>query len=313
VLSYVTHFNQAYLSRGLALIDSMGQSDRLVVFCHDDKTLSVVNSLGLERIEAIPISALEKQYPELSIAKRTRSSLEYFFLLSPYVIKFLIEKRFVKLAVYVDADVFFFKEPQYIVQMLNEATDVAITPHRFSDRDKYMEKYGKFNVGWVAFRDSKNGLKILDSWAKSCLQSTSTIPTKMSFGDQKYLDYFEEAEGCTQVISHTGVNLAPWNVISVERQKNALSHLSDDLILFHFSGLKRFPLFASIGFAGYSKKPSPQVKKYIYRVYLKKLVNFENRYDCSSIQKYSIFNLHGWLREIFYQDLILVSNISKNV
>ncbi len=313
MLSYVTHFNQAYLSRGLALIDSMENSDKIVVFCHDEKTLNVVNSLRSEKIEAIAISELESEYPELLIAKHTRTSLEYFFLLSPYVIKYLFEKQFISLAIYVDADVFFFRKPQYIVKLLSDETDVAITPHRFSERDKYMEKYGKYNVGWVAFRNTEKGLKILDFWAESCLESTSTNPTKTSFGDQKYLDYFEEFRGFTQIIDHTGVNLAPWNIVSVDCDQNGLSHMGDDLILFHFSGLKRFPLFTSIGFAGYSKRPSATIRRNIYRFYIKKLVNYEKTYECSSVQKYSIFNLHAWLREIYFKDLILVLNTSKDV
>ena len=313
MLSYVTHFNEAYLSRGLALIESMDETDKLVVFCHDEKSLSVIKSLDLNRIEALSVSDLEKEYPELIQAKLTRSRLEYFFLLSPYVIKFLIEKRFVQVAIYVDADVFFFKKPECVVQMLDDIADVAITPHRFSQRDKYMEKFGKFNVGWVAFRNSEFGLKILDFWAISCLRSTSTIPTDTSFGDQKYLDYFEELGGYTQVINNTGVNLAPWNITSVKLQDIGLIHVDEDLILFHFSGLKRFPFFASIGFAGYSKTPSSEIKKYIYSEYLKRLVYYENRYDCPNIQPYSIFTMHAWLREIFYRDLTLVLNVSKHI
>ena len=312
MLSYVTHFNEAYLSRGLALIESMDETDKLVVFCHDEKSLSVIKSLDLNRIEALSVSDLEKEYPELIQAKATRSRLEYFFLLSPYVIKFLIEKRFVKVAIYLDADVFFFKKPEFVVQMLDDIADVAITPHRFSQRDKYMEKFGKFNVGWVAFRNSEYGLKILDFWATSCLNSTSTIPTDTSFGDQKYLDYFEELGGYTQVINNTGVNLAPWNITSVKLRDTGLMHVDEDLILFHFSGLKRFPFFASIGFAGYSKTPSSAIKKYIYSDYLKRLVYYENRYDCPNIQPYSIFTKHAWLREIFYRDLTLVLNITKH-
>ena len=312
MLSYVTHFNEAYLSRGLALIESMEETDKLVVFCHDEKSLSVIKSLDLNRIEALSISDLEKEYPELIQAKAIRSRLEYFYLLSPYVIKFLIEKRFVKVAIYVDADVFFFKKPEFVVQMLDDMADVAITPHRFSQRDKYMEKFGKFNVGWVAFRNSEYGLKILDFWATSCLKSTSTLPTDTSFGDQKYLDYFEELGGHTQVIKNTGVNLAPWNITSVKLQDFGLMHIDEDLILFHFSGLKRFPFFASIGFAGYSKTPSSAIKKHIYSEYLKRLVYYENRYDCPNIQPYSIFTTHAWLREIFYRDLTLVLNVTKH-
>jgi hypothetical protein len=313
MLSYVTHFNQSYLSRGLALIESMDEDDKLVVFCHDEKSLTVVKSLNLKRIEALSLSVLEKEYPELISAKLTRSSLEYFFLLSPYIIKFLIEKRLVQLAIYVDADVFFFKKPERIVEMLNEDADVAITPHRFSLRDKYMEKYGKFNVGWVAFRKSEYGLKILDFWANSCLESTSMIPTDTSFGDQKYLDYFEGLGGCVQIIDNSGVNLAPWNTISVKPQETGLFHEGEELILFHFSGLKRFPFFASIGFAGYSKTPSGLIKKRIYGDYLKKLIYYERMYDCPNVQAYSIFNKHAWIREIFYRDLKLAFNISKNI
>jgi len=133
-----------------------------------------------------------------------------------------------------------------------------------------------------------------------------------NFGDQKYLDYFLEIDSSVQFISHPGMNVAPWNCEDLRVVDGRLVHESEPLLFFHFSGLKTFPTLTAMGFAGYSKKPSKIVREHLYRGYIETILNFEIMYDCKNTQKYSLLDLKGWLRELFFLDLMCNSNILKN-
>jgi hypothetical protein len=312
MLLFVTHFDDNYLSRGLALIESIGSKINIVVFCHDSKTFNTISKLEQENVICLKLLDLESAFPELIPAKSERSTLEYYFLLSPYVVLYAIEILNSELAIYIDADTYFLSDVSLAIEQLDPDKAVGIIPHRFSERDLYMEKYGKYNVGWVSFRNSDAGMRVLTFWRDACLRSTSTIPTEGIFGDQKYLDYFLEVDSSVQVINHPGMNVAPWNYQNLCIIDGRLVHESEPLLFFHFSGLKTFSPFAIMGFAGYSKRPDRNVKKYLYRGYLDTILNFELLYQCKNAQHYSQLGLKGWLREIFFADLMCNLNIFKN-
>jgi hypothetical protein len=308
---FVTHFNEKYLSRGLALIESMGPKASIVVFCHDSKTFKTVSKLEQENVICLDLLELESTFPELISAKSARPTLEYYFLLSPYVILYAIEILNSELAIYVDADTYFFAEVSLALEQLDPNKDVGIVPHRFSERDLYMRKYGTYNVGWVSFRNSDAGMRVLYFWRNACLRSTSTIPSEGIFGDQKYLDYFLEIDSSVQVISHLGMNVAPWNCKDLRVIDGRLVNESDPLLFFHFSGLKTYAALAVMGFAGYSKRPGRNVRKYLYQGYIDKILAFELLYDCKNTHRYSQLDIKSWLREIFFADLMFKSNTFK--
>lgn len=289
----------------------MRDEEELFVICHDSQTLIAVSSLNHSRVTPILLSDMENCYPELEGARKDRSELEYFFLLSPYVIEYAFEKSNCDIAIYVDADLYFFRKPSEALHHMSQDFHVSIIPHRFSPRDLYMEKYGRFNVGWVAFRNSERGREVLEYWRTACLKSTSTTPTESVFGDQKYLDNFEAFEGSTQVVEHPGMNVAPWNFQYVNSLQDGLVHDKSELLFFHFSGFKKFRFISSIGFAGYSKFPSFAARKHIYRRYLDDLNEFESKYNCSSAKSFKSLSLKLWLRELYYRDLMLNINPRK--
>jgi hypothetical protein len=308
---FVTHFNHRYLSRGLALIQSLGSKTNILVFCHDNKTYEVIQGLGLENLTAIELEILENAYPELDSAKSSRAILEYYFLLSPYVVHYALTFLNASLAVYIDADTFFFQDPNLALAELDPYCDVAIIPHRFDTKNSYMNKYGIYNVGWVSFRNTTGGMQILEFWRESCLNSTSTVPTEKIFGDQKYLDFFAKVGPGVQVISHPGMNAAPWNCRDVKLQNQVLFHEELPLIFFHFSGLKNFAFFSAIGFAGYSKRPKQIVKRQIYKKYISTLARLEKSHDCNNRQIIGDLNFKGWAREFYYFDLLVNFNLLK--
>ena len=45
-------------------------------------------------------------------------------------------------------------------------------------RNYHLGKYGNFNVGWLAFKNSLESLALLDWWATKCIESTSSSLVK---------------------------------------------------------------------------------------------------------------------------------------
>jgi len=283
------------------LLESLGGNE-VKVLCHDSETESWVRNLGKSNIQVIDYGQISVAFPELDLARSNRTLLEFYFLLTPYLIKWLFLEFNPTIAVYVDADTYFFSDPTNVLDLFDSKNSVAIVPHRFSARDKYMEKYGKYNVGWLAFRNDTEGNTVLNFWMTSCLNSTSKVASESIFGDQKYLDLFQEISTSTQVIVHAGVNAAPWNCRNVKIIGDVIYIEDEPLYLYHYSGLKRFNFFYVIGFADYSKRPSRAIKRYIYKPYIKGLEKINSGFISS--HKISNIGIKGWVRELFYLDTI---------
>jgi len=73
---YCTLFNHKYLSRGLALFESLQQLDdkmELYIVAMDDLAYSKLTAEQIPHIIAISISDIEKEAPEMLVAKANRS------------------------------------------------------------------------------------------------------------------------------------------------------------------------------------------------------------------------------------------------
>lgn len=282
-----------------------GSLDRVICVCHDRETLTKLNSLQIENLIAIPLDDVEAHFIELKNAKADRSPLEYFYCLTPYLVDYANQKFHAEVIAYVDADIYFFKNPDLAVLELSEECDIGIVPHRFEEKDRYLEKYGIFNVGMILYRESLESVAVMDWWKEKCIESTSLKVTAESFGDQKYLNQFPKMSEKVFVINNQGHNAAPWNCYNVilDESKNLLLN-NFAIIYFHFSGLRRFHFFTRMGYAGYSRRPTRTIRKHIYQQYLRALKSAEN--DCKITIKENLksLSIKEWLREIYYLDLI---------
>ena len=78
MLNFCTLFDSVYLSRGLAMYNSLNQHCKdfhLYIFAFDDKCYSVLKSLQLENATVISLSEFEDG--ELLRVKPTRTRAEY--------------------------------------------------------------------------------------------------------------------------------------------------------------------------------------------------------------------------------------------
>lgn len=307
-LGIITHCDANYLSRALALIHSLrenGESAMIHVLCHDSLSFEKLNQLQLPGVSGISRSTLFETFPELVEAERNRSSLEFYYLFSPYLLKYL-EKIGYDYLVYLDSDLYFFGSLESTL-VTAQNFDIGIVPHRFNDVDAHLNMYGIYNVGLVYFKSNSPALKTLDWWAKSCLHSTKLEVTDTSFGDQKYLDFFEQMKAAIYVFNSHGHNTAPWNNELAELSENREIRIrGEELLYFHFSGLRIYRNFATLGFTSYRKKPNRIMKKHVYRKYIEDVIYWEKAIDNLNRVDYRKVNFREILNAIRYRDFLII-------
>lgn len=144
-------------------------------------------------------------------------------------------------AIYVDNDIAFFNEPEFLFQELIQKK-ILLTPHRFSfstTKDQYwLEnnlKFGLFNAGFVGANNKAT--QTLEWWADACLYRCEKNFWRGLYDDQKYLDLFPIMEPATKIIEHKGCNVASWNIENCERNtKNGETLVGGYPIIFiHFN------------------------------------------------------------------------------
>jgi hypothetical protein len=281
-----------------------GANHRIMVVCHDQVTHDNISRLELDNMIVIKLEVLELEYPLLAKAKENRIPIEYLYCLTPFVIS-LAQSFFPdEVIVYVDADIYFFSSPHRVLQLFSDRFDVAIVPHRFRAQDSYLEKYGKFNVGWLAFRNNKNAGVVLHWWRQSCLESTSLQSSEFVFGDQKYLDQFAHLFENVLVIEDLGHNLAPWNCNNVQfNSSGKIEYDGAEVMYFHFSGLRIFKGITRLGYAGYSWRPSRSMQNHIYKPYRNSIAYFESMSNIKKRSDFRSLSKKEWLRELYFLDL----------
>ena len=242
---FCTYFDHNYLSRALVMIESLRRFDAqapIHVLALSELCATILRELALPNVEIIPLATLEEAYPELVAVKPTRKLIEYYFTLSPYLPHYLFARTAADRITYLDADIWFFTPPQAVLDSLGEAS-VAITPHRFSFTYRNHTVFGLYNVAWITYRRSPEGLACLNAYKDDCLAWCYDRLEDGRFGDQKYLDSWPSRYPALKVITHKGINLAVWNVQGhVIRLKNNVVTVDDDpLVFYHYSPTQMLP------------------------------------------------------------------------
>lgn len=280
---YYTYFDKNYLSRGLALYFSLKKHAGnfvLFVLCLDDACHEILSQKSFSDMRLIRLAELENEFPELLKAKADRSTVEYYFTLSPCLPLYL-ERRFPEydILTYLDSDLFFFSDPSPVHEEMGNRS-VAIIEHRFPSRLEHLKAYGIYNVGWISFRRDENARDCLEWWKARCLEWCKIKIENGLYADQKYLDEWPSKFKHVAVLKHEGANVAPWNLsnTSVTVSDGKLQVNGKPLVFFHFHGLSEIkPWLFDTNLERYGTKFSPTVLSKIYRPYIKALL--ETRHD----------------------------------
>jgi hypothetical protein len=280
--SYCTYFDSGYLARGLTLIESLrahGDSSEVLILALDEQVKSFFDTENIPGVRAIAVSELEAATPELLPLKATRSRMEYYFTCTPLLIRQAMNDMATpgSTTIYLDADLFFFDSPSVVLAALGDDS-VGIIEHRYPQHvAQRLAKYGRFNVGWVAFRDSPDGRRVLDWYADRTLEWCSDVPEGGKYADQGYLNSFPNFTGVT-VLPQAGFNLAPWNTArhQVTLAANGVVTVdSDPLVFFHFHGVRKVRSWFTTSQLIYGSPLTRVLRRNVYQPYVNALAHHE--------------------------------------
>jgi hypothetical protein len=234
------------------------------VYAHDAETYRILNLLDLQNVKVVSTDELLTHYIELERSRKDKSYMELIYAMTPFMIMYAAEKT-TDSVWYIDADVYFLKPFSNLENQI-ENMSILVSAHNFPSRLKFLEKYGKYNVGIIYVSGDQESLDLLQWWANQCIQDTSTFSNADVYGDQKYLDEFPIRNTKFGSFEPTDCCAAPWNI---EVVKNFPP------ITFHFSGLRRYKYFSYLGLSTYTVQAYHKYKADIYRPYNNQLDKIE--------------------------------------
>jgi len=271
---FCTYFDHRFVPRALALIESLRRwcpEFRLWALCMDDAALDTMRRLRLPEVELISLVELEQGDPDLLTAKGSRSRLEYFFTCTPSLPLYVLQQcPEIELLTYLDADLFFFADPEPLFDQLGDGS-VGIIPHHFSRRVADRAQFGIYNVGWISFRRDAEGLACLQWWREQCLAWCYTRVERDRYADQKYLDQWPDRFRNVRVLEHKGANLGPWNLASyrVTEREGRVWVDDEPLLFFHFSSFLRVaPWLYNTNLSSWHVRPYTTVRRRVVGPYI---------------------------------------------
>lgn len=211
-INFCTLFNSAYLSRGLAMYESLLQhcpDFHLYVFAFDDKCYGYLKKLNREHLTVITLKEFED--PELLRVKSSRSAAEYCWTSTPSTIRYCIQNFNLENCTYIDADMLFYSDPKVLIEEMGDRS-VLITEHRYTKEYDQSGTSGKYCVQFVTFKKNESGMKVLEWWRNACIEWCYARHEDGKFGDQKYLDDWTSRFDGIHELKHLGGGIAPWNV-----------------------------------------------------------------------------------------------------
>jgi hypothetical protein len=298
MLNFCTLFDSNYLTRGVAMFDSLKQHCRefhLYIFAFDDTCYEVLRKLSLDNITVINLSEFEDE--RLLRIKPFRTQVEYCWTCTPAIILFCMKKFSLTHCTYVDADLYFYADPEILISEMGDKS-VLITEHRYSRKYDLTVTSGRYCVQFITFKRDGAGLAALHWWHEACLEWCYARFEDGKFGDQKYLDDWTVRFKSIHVLQNLGGGMAPWNIQQYKvfykkgklfgREKKTGKQF--EVIFYHFHGVK-FYKNDIIGLNVY--KLTAKQKKLFYRPYIQYLEKWKNKI----FQLDSSFNPHGVVTE----------------
>ena len=295
--NYCTLFNIDYLIRGLAMYESLKKHSvnfHLYIFVFDIQSYDLLKKLNLTSVTVISQKEFEDE--ELLKVKASRSIAEYCWTCTPHVIKFSIDNFNLDNCTYLDADIYFFSNPEILVNEI-ENSSIIITDHRFSPMYDQSSTVGIYNVQFLTFKNDKNGMEALNWWRKQCIIWCYNRFENGKFGDKKYLDDWLVRFKGVNVLKNLGAGVAPWNI-----QQYKIEEIPFNLVFYHFHGIN-FLLNNKIDLGNYRlKKKDLEIIYKPYLIHLEKIKNslsiIDNNLNFERLTEIKKFNFVDMIKNL---------------
>jgi hypothetical protein len=243
--TFCTLFDHNYVYKGLCLYHSLKDhcpSFTLWILALCDEAYQLLDHMSLANVRLIHLHDIEDE--ELREAKNNRTHIEYYWTLSPSLPLYVLQQDpAIDAITYIDADCFFFSDPEPIYLEMGDDS-ILIIEHRYSAERKAWEKTsGRFNVQLLVFKRDETGMRVLNKWRSQCNEWCYYREEEGRFGDQMYLDTWPQEFDNIHILQHKGGGLAPWNIKNYELRKQGDKVFVDkyQLIFYHFHAFKLFP------------------------------------------------------------------------
>ncbi|MDP1801959.1 MAG: glycosyl transferase [Bacteroidota bacterium] len=248
MLNFVTLFNSGYLTRGLVLYQSLEKqcsNFHLYIVAFDTATFEYFKTHPQKHLTVISLEQFEDD--ELKRVKPTRSVAEYCWTCTASTILYCITNFKLSNCTYIDADMRFYSDPKVLVDEMGE-NSVLITEHRYTEKYDQSITSGKYCVQFVTFKNTEDGMAVLNWWRNACIDWCYNRVEDGKFGDQKYLDSWPTKFKGVHELKHLGGGIAPWNVqqysFSKKNEKIIGTEISSgktfEAVFFHYHSLKFF-------------------------------------------------------------------------
>lgn len=313
MLSFCTLFNTTYLSRGLAMYQSLEKhcnNFHLYIFAFDTHCFEVLNDLNLSYATIIRLKEFENE--RLLAVKSERTAGEYCWTCASSTIKFCLETFELENCTYIDADLLFFNDPAVLIAEMGTKS-VLITEHRYTPCHDQSANSGKYCVQFMTFKHTTAGMEVLNWWIDACLDWCFDRFEDGKFGDQKYLDDWQSRFSTVHVLQHLGGGVAPWNVQQYSfkasadgvRGEEMLTGKEFDLIFYHYHGFH----YTGINCYSLSKefyKLSRNPVEHIYRPYSRALSLAEQtiRVLQEDIMPHEVTDDIQWVKQVIGRSLL---------
>lgn len=231
--NYVTLFDGSYGLQGIAMLRSLLKHDseaQVWVLCLDPLAEDLLQAFDLDRVKALPLPNYEDD--SLREVKATRSKGEYAWTLTPFVFDFVFRSDpQVQEVVYLDADVFFLRDPSPLLRgfLANKKSSVFLTRHGYVPKYDRSATSGEFCVQFLGAKRTANE-SIIRKWRGQCLEWCYDRIEEGRFGDQKYLDVWPSEFGnSVEILQNQSAAQGPWN---------AEAYAVGQASFYHFHGLR---------------------------------------------------------------------------
>lgn len=299
-MNFCTLFDSYYLHKGIALYLSLERvtSDfHLYVMAFDKNSYEKLKSFGFSKMTVELLDDFET--PELKAVKPTRNKAEYCWTAGPSVIYHFLTTYGLEKITYLDSDLFFLSDPRIIEEEAGNSS-VVITEQGISEESA--ERYGRYCVQYLTFKNDENGLGALKWWRDACIDWCFQIMEPTRYADQKYLDEFPKRWNSIYVLKNQGAGIAPWNMTKYLYSERSLTYqgMTWPLVFFHMHGVmitvKNRVLIAESVHHALNK----DVIRLFYEPYAALMADLSKKYLGQDVEKYKVKDMRV-LKKIEYK------------
>jgi hypothetical protein len=238
--AYFTVFNNAYLDRAIVLAESLFEKNsvRLKIYLFEKNLPSLNKDISIF-CEIILIN--EINFDRINELAFKYDVVEFTTSLKPYISLFLLEKY--KKVIFFDPDIYVLDSTKEIEDLLDDQ-DLLLTSHfnipelnDVENPDLGMMRFGSFNLGFFAVKNSINGKAFLKWWNNKCLDQCF-FETQFGIStDQKWVSIANAFFDFLYIIRNPGYNVAYWNLFEREItfSNNKYFANNHNITFFHFS------------------------------------------------------------------------------